>query len=130
MASRSTNTMSEFLQRMLGDLAEAKTLPDADLQFLIQLETTILQKLRAPIDALMGQMNNGQGGQQIPQTPGGGGMPGGTPGGAAGLAGMQGGLDPQMLPQPAPAGRVTGTRMEAPMPNVDELRRMMGGAQG
>lgn len=119
MASRSTNTMSEFLQRMLGDLAEAKTLPDADLQFLIGMETTILQKLRAPIDALMGQMNNGEGQA------------------AGALMGTGGGMDPTMLPQPQMAGggggmpgggRVTGTRMEAPMPNVDELRRMMGGA--
>lgn len=119
MASRSTNTMAEFLQRMLGDLAEAKTLPDADLQFLIQMETTILQKLRAPIDALMGQ--TGGGGNPMSQ---------GQGGGQPDMQGMQGGLDPTMLPQPAPAGRVTGTRMEAPMPNVDELRRMMGGANG
>lgn len=111
--------MAEFLQKMLGDVAEAKTLPDADLQFLIQLETTILQKLRAPIDALMGQMNNGQ--QQVAGEMGAG-------GGAGSLAGTQGMMDPSMLPQPAPAGRVTGTRSEPNMPNVDELRRMMGGA--
>lgn len=123
-SSRSTNTMAEFLQRMLGDLAEAKTLPDADLQFLISLETSILQKLRAPIDALMGQMEGGQNPMSAP--------PGGGAGGSNPLAGMAGGLDPSMLPQPggqmAGAGRVTGTRMEAPMPNTDELRRMMGGA--
>lgn len=112
MASRSTNTMAEFLQRMLGDLAEAKTLPDADLQFLIQLETIILQKLRAPIDALMGQME-GQGGDQA-------------------LAGMQGAMTPDALPgMPGaqPAARVTGTRMEAPQINPDELRRTMGGVR-
>lgn len=125
-SSRSTNTMAEFLQRMLGDIAEAKTLPDADLGFLIQIETTILQKLRAPIDALMGQME------------GAGGM--GGEGGAMmdpAMAG-QGGL-PQMpmIPPnvamggggPIPQPRVTGTRMEPNMPNMDELRRSLGGAR-
>lgn len=120
MASRSTNTMSEFLQRMLGDLAEAKTLPDADLQFLIQLETTILQKLRAPIDALMGQMQQGE-------------QAAGNP-----MAGTPGMMTPEMLTglgmgnlNFAPNGqqRVTGTRMEPQMPNTDELRRTMGGVR-
>lgn len=115
MASRSTNTMSEFLQRVLGDLAEAKTLPDADLQFLIQLETTILQKLRAPIDALMGQMQEGQ------QNP---------------MSGNPGMMTPEMLSGMGmgnlgqTGGRVTGTRQEPQIPqgiNVDELRRTMGG---
>lgn len=113
MASRSTNTMAEFLQRMLGDLAEAKTLPDADLQFLISLETTILQKLRAPIDALMGQMEGDQ--SQSGQ-----------------LAGVQGAMTPDMLPSmpgAQPAARVTGTRMEMPQVNMDELTRSMGGAR-
>lgn len=120
-SSRSTNTMAEFLQRMLGDIAEAKTLPDADLGFLIQIETTILQKLRAPIDALMGQMQGAQegdpmmGGQAglpaMPMIPPGGGMGGGNP-------------------LPIPGGeRVTGTRMEPNMPNMDELRRTLGGAR-
>lgn len=109
MASRSTNTMAEFLQRMLGDLAEAKTLPDADLNFLIQLETTILQKLRAPIDALMGGQN--------PMS------------GNAGMMSqdMLSGMGMGNLPQSQE--RVTGTRMEAPQINPDELRRTMGGVR-
>lgn len=115
MASRSTNTMAEFLQRMLGDLAEAKTLPDADLQFLIQIETTILQKLRAPIDALMGQMEGGANPMSNPAN-------GLTPEMLSGMG--MGNLGPGQ-----PQQRVTGTRMEAPQINTDELRRTMGGVR-
>ena len=42
MAARSTNTMVEVLQRFLGDIAQAKTALDADLPFLLQLESMIL----------------------------------------------------------------------------------------
>lgn len=122
-SSRSTNTMAEFLQRILGDIAEAKTLPDADLEFLITLETTILQKLRAPIDALMGQM----------QGQGAGGQGGGQQGGMEGQAGLPAmpqipmGGDMGGMPLPVGGGqRVSGTRME---PNLDEMQRMMGGAR-
>ena len=103
MALRSQNTMAESLQKMLGDVADMKVLPDADLQFLIELETVILQKLRAPIDDIMGQ----SGGQ--PQ------MGGAVPGSGA----------PNM-----PMERVAGIRNEAPMPNMDEFMRSMGGARG
>lgn len=121
-SSRSTNTMAEFLQRMMGDISEAKTLPDADLEFLIQLETTILQKLRAPVDALMGQMQ-GQGAGPVDQLQGAGAMMGGMPSGPGPL-GVSG------APM-APNGqeRVPGTRMEPAMPNPDEFRRMLGGAR-
>lgn len=106
MALRSQNTMAESLQKMLGDVADMKVLPDADLQFLIELETVILQKLRAPIDDIMGQ----SGGQPQPQQ-----MMGGVPGSGA----------------PMPGGeRVAGIRNEAPMPNMDEFMRSMGGARG
>lgn len=128
-SSRSTNTMAEFLQRMLGDIAEAKTLPDADLGFLIQIETTILQKLRAPIDALMGQMQAQGGEGQM-----GGEMAGvGAEGGQAGLPQMPM-IPPGVAmggggPIPGSGGRVPGLRMEPNMPNPDELRRMLGGAR-
>ena len=101
MALRSQNTMAESLQKMLGDVADMKVLPDADLQFLIELETVILQKLRAPIDQIMGQ-GNGQ--QQMAGVPGSG--------------------------APAMQERVPGIRNEAPMPNMDEFMRQMGGAGG
>ena len=118
MPSRSQNTMAEFLQKMLGDIAEAKTLPDADISFLLELETSILTKIRGQVDALMGQM------EHTSSTPvAAGGMPG--------MAAMQGGGAGQAGPgqQPTPPGlagaRVPGTRMEPNMPNIDEMRRMM-----
>jgi hypothetical protein len=102
MATRAQTTMAESLQKMLGDVADMKVLPDADLEFLIQLETVILQKLRAPIDDIMGQNQQAQpqmGAQQSPVA-----MPGGE--------------------------RVSGIRMEPGMPNMDEFMRSMGGARG
>lgn len=110
MALRSQNTMAESLQKMLGDVADMKVLPDADLQFLIELETVILQKLRAPIDDIMGQ-GAGNGNQSTVGVVPGSGAP----------AGPMGGM---------PMGRVAGIRNEAPMPNMDEFMRSMGGAQG
>lgn len=105
MALRSQNTMAESLQKMLGDVADMKVLPDADLEFLIQLETVILQKLRAPIDEIMGQ--GSQGNQQ--------------------MLGQPSGSQQPAMTQPE---RVPGLRMEPNMPSPDELQRMMGGARG
>lgn len=45
--ARSTNTMSEGLQRLLSDVAQMATAPDADLQFLTQLQMMITQYLRS-----------------------------------------------------------------------------------
>lgn len=104
MASRSTNTMAEFLQRMLGDIAEAKILADADLQFLIGLETTILQKLREPVDAIMGM--SGMNGGASPMAP--------VPEQASGMLGQMSGGD-----------RVRGTRMNPAPISPDEMQRMM-----
>lgn len=56
MATRSQNTMAEGLQSIMQDLTALKATPDADVAFLIGLETTILQKLREPFDAASGQM--------------------------------------------------------------------------
>lgn len=99
MPSRSTNTMQEALQRVLSDLAVMKTLPDADLEFIVNLETTVLQKLREPIDniARAGLTN------APPQM---------GPGGA-------GGANPSMV-----GAGVPGIRSE-PQINPDELRRMI-----
>lgn len=129
MASqRSTNTMAEFLQRMLGDLAMAKTLPDADLQFLVGIETAILQKMREPVDALEGQsaavpgMEQGQA-EALPSnmaTMGGmggamGGIPGQTPmANGVGVSGAGGGSG------------VPGVMSAPPTIPPDELRRMLG----
>lgn len=108
-SSRSTNTMQEGLNGLLSQISEMKTMPDADLNFLIQLETTILQKIREPYDQMSGQMSAPTpGGQPMPQppTPGGGAMPGGFTVGQGGGA--------------------RGMRTEPAAPNPDELRRMLG----
>lgn len=110
--------MAEFLQRMLGELAVAKTLPDADLQFLVGIETAILQKMREPVDALEGQsaavpgMEAAQA-EAIPSGMGGG-MGGGAPmPGGMGMSGGGGGGVPGLMSAP-----------QAIPP--DELRRMLG----
>lgn len=108
-ATRGTNTQAEALQRLLADISQIKTMPDADLEWLIQLETFILAKLREPIEQMSGQMQGMAAGPPSPQ-PGMSPMGGGVPGG-----GMAGG----------PPGVMPGGQA----PNPDELRRMLAGAR-
>lgn len=135
--ARSTNTFSEFLQRLLGDVSAAKIMPDADLQWIVELETMIVQKARDPITAMQSA-----GTTQSPMQPGMGAMPpmpgpaamppgmpmptgagapaGGAPGGdpmAAMMAQMGGGSS---IPVPSPGRDQGATGMD------DELRRMVG----
>lgn len=115
---------------MLGDIASMKVLPDADLEWLVGLETNIVGKIREPIDRMqaMGATNvpgMPPGGQ--PPMPGaippgmGGGMPPGMPGG------MPGGPPPGIPGGGTPG--VPGMRQE-PQINPDELRRLMGAQAG
>lgn len=98
---------------MLGDLARMKVMPDADLPFIVDLETQIVGKLRAPID---NQVQQGL--TQVP--PGiGGGMPP-MPGGPGG----PGGMPPMPMPPGGPG--VNGVSTAPPMPSPDELRRVLG----
>lgn len=107
---RTTNTMSEMLTNTLRDLALAKTLPDANLEFLINLETQIISFLRQPYDAAAGQLE-----------------------GAA--ASMPPGQDPNLPPlmpmgpaipdAPIPPG-VPGLRAQPSGPSPDELSRLLG----
>ena len=112
MAVRGTNTMQEALQRLLTDVAQMKTLADADLPWLVELESMVIGKIREPLD----QMN--QSGQLPPAGPGGGPMggampaPGGSPGLSAGTP-MGGGMN---------AG--------AAAPNADELARLLNVGNG
>lgn len=46
MAQRTDNTMVEFLQKLLKDIAVAKLLPDADMAFFVQMETAIIQEAK------------------------------------------------------------------------------------
>lgn len=109
--------MSEVLQNILREVSIAKTLPDADLQFLVELETKILTKLRAPLEAAAGQMGAG------PSPSGGSGM---DPAMAGGMAPGMGA--PPMGPPPGPMDGPPGLRAQPPMPSPDEMQRLMAGS--
>lgn len=102
MASRSTNTMAEALQALMRDIADMKTLPDADLPWLIQLENMVIERLNRPVEML----------QRSGQLP--------PPSGPA-MPGMGGG------PQPQPAGALMGGGLMAgaQAPPSDELARLL-----
>jgi len=106
--ARGTNTMAEGLQKLLGDLAEMMAAPDADLDFLGELNTMVLTKIRQPFD----QMANTQSSQ----------------------AGMGGAPSPESMPPPEPQmmqspqfgpAAVPGQRNNPQIPNGDELRRVL-----
>lgn len=99
MSDRQTNTMAEGLQKLLSDIAAMQAAPDADLDFLGQLQTVILTKIRAPFD----QTQNSQ-------------------------AGMGGAPSPDSQgpsPQQFGPANVPGTRNPGATPNADELRRVI-----
>jgi len=116
MAGMYKNTMFEGLNKVLKEVALLMAMPDADLEFLANLQATLLAYMRgeeeAPPEAGIGQpgMDDGMGGM--------GGMP-------PEVAAMMG--DPGMgmaqpigpAPPPGPGG------MPAP-PNMDEIARLMG----
>lgn len=119
MATRSTNTMQEVLQRFLTDLAQAKTLMDADMPFILGIETQIVDYLRNPIKQMQSQGLLPQGGPQ-------------QMGGQPQMAGP-GGFDPSQMqaPQITPPGMAGGGGVTpgAAAPNSDELRRLLGASQ-
>lgn len=127
--SRSVNTMAEVLKQIIGLIAEAKLMPDADLSFLLNMETQLVQYLRQPIENMAGQMPPSNVPSSNPgNMPGGGGMPSGAP--------MQSGVPPggapgPMMP-PSPMAARAGVGAAGPgaaPPNMDELRRMLSGGQ-
>lgn len=101
--TRGTNTQAEALKKMLSQLTEMKTMPDADLPFLTNVETVLLGYLRAPFEQQQ---------QQVSALPG---------------MGAPAGAGPAMGGPAAPmgGGRVPGILNHAPAPPVDELRRML-----
>lgn len=119
MSTRSTNTMQEVLQRFLTDLAQAKTLMDADMPFILGLETQIVDYLRNPIKQMQAQ----------------GVLPQGGPDQGAQMQQMQQGGQgaPQQFPQQIPTQPGTagggGVMPGAAAPNADELRRLLGASQ-
>ncbi len=105
MAARSTNTMIEGLQRLLSDIAQMKSLADSDLPFLVELETMVLGKLRAPVQQMSDQ----------------GMMPQGPP---AAPPGMEGGMGPSFQGAGLP-----GVATQPAAPNADELSRLLNSGQ-
>src|SRR5579875_221241 len=115
-------TMADGLQRVLMDIANTMTAPDADIQFLGALQQAIVQRVKqgnAP------QAGPGGAPGQPPGAPPGamGGAPGMPPGAMGGM--MQNG---PMGPGQAPG--VPGVRSMPQMPNPDELRRMLAATVG
>ncbi len=98
--TRQNNTMSEGLHQLLSSLAQLKAAPDADLEYLSSIESTILQKLRQPLQ---------QAAQALAQA--GGVVP-------PGMAGQLGAAAQGGMGQPAP-------QQAGSMPNPDELRRLV-----
>lgn len=130
-------TQAEELQKMLGTISQIKTKPDADLPYLIGLESMILTKLREPFvqaqQAAYGQatglqpgMGAPQGAPMMPGPPGMGAPPimQGSPGAPPGA--------PQIMPgpggagvAPGPGGGVAGLMGMPSLPPIDELRRVL-----
>lgn len=121
---RTTNTMSEMLVNMLRDISVAKTLPDADLEFLVNVETSILAKLRAPLEAAAGQMPPGSVSPDTPPQ-----SPFAPPPGMGPMmpeAPVMGSPIPPPMGQPPVGAGVPGLRAQPPGPSPDELARIMG----
>lgn len=81
MSTRSTNTQAEALGKVIRTIADIKQYPDADLPWLIELETFILQYLKEPLERMGQQANPGVMPGGAPVTPTGrpGAMPPGPP---------------------------------------------------
>jgi hypothetical protein len=45
--------MQEALQKMMREIADMKLLTDADIPWLITVENMIIQKMKAPVDAMV-----------------------------------------------------------------------------
>ncbi len=108
MATRQNNTMQEGLHQLLSSLAQLKAAPDANLEFLSAIESSILDKLREPMQQAAQALAQAGGvvppgmGQQLSQAAG------------AGVG--------------APAMAPAGPSPSAGMPNPDELRRLVASA--
>jgi len=106
MSGRQTNTMEEFIQKMLRLISDAKIAPDSDLPFLVQLETSILEYVHKPMQDAGMDMS------AMPENQ--------PPMDTGGMLGMGQGFAP--TPGPGVPGIRSGP---PPMPNPDELRRVL-----
>lgn len=109
--TRTTNTFDEELVKTYQTITNLKTLADADLPWVIQLETMVLDKIRSPERKLQ-QMGLIPGQGQNPQGNAAMGLPGAPP------------MDMGMSAPPpsfAGAGAPPGVMMSPPPPNPAEL---------
>lgn len=116
--------MAEGLQRIMGEISKMKTMPDSDLDFLNQVESSLIDYLRPP-DPNAQPQGAAPGG--MPGMPPGMPMPSGMPPGA--MPPMPGGGMPPMPGSiPGAPGTPPGLVGQSPSPaaiNPDELRRVL-----
>jgi hypothetical protein len=106
--TRTTDTFTEGLRKLLSQITDLKMTDDVDLPFVINLETQVLNRLKQQgSDALNGTGIAGQN-PLLPAMPPPGMGPMGPP--------------PGLAPGPVP-GLMAGPSM----PNPDELRRVLAG---
>ncbi len=114
MASGRYNTQAEGLAKIAQDLTMLMATPDADLEFLTQLQTEILRKMREPFEgstgAAFGPQSGGVDAGQGPMPPE--------------IAAMMGGGMPPTPIAPGP-GVPLGAMPGAGAPSMDETRRLM-----
>lgn len=106
---KSTDGFTEYLRKIARLVGEAKIAPDADMPFLVDLETQIIGRLRAPQDAA-----SAAGMSQAPMGP----PPGMGPGPMMGPP-------PGMGSGPMAGAGARGLTTSPSMPGGDELRRMI-----
>lgn len=117
MASGRYNTMAEGLAKIAQDLTMLMATPDADLEFLTEMQTDVLRKMREPFEGTpAGAAFGPSGGADAGQ----GAMP-------PEIAAMMGGAMP---PSPIPmggggGGMGPGAMPGAGAPSMDETRRLM-----
>lgn len=109
-----TNTYPEWLKRLAGDVGQAFTLPDADINFLAQVQGMIVDTFRKPID------NMQQAGTTAVQS--------GPQDAMGSPMGMPSPMDQMQQGSQIMGAGGRGLNMGAgpqQMPNPDELRRML-----
>lgn len=110
--------MSEGLKAILSDLTDLKIYPDADLPWIIGLETQIITKLREPFEAAAGQMG----------PPPGNSVDAGLGAAGADMSVMPGGGGGQAMGMPGPGGPMPATVPGGGMrQSPDMMRRALSG---